>query len=124
MAKKIVFIILIVILGIIGTQDSHDQMHLMPYSGIRMVVRQVYVGQCPAYTAEYYRCIDDDHEELLLHTVPSIHWFTPLPKWFWCETNRIWDELCVEYGTVRCQNSSHIWTSLRNRGDVSLYMGQ
>ena len=124
MTKKLFFIILLIVLIIIGTQDNNNQVHLMPYNGIRMVVRQVYVGQCPAYTAEYYRCIDDQTEELLLRTVPSINWFTPLPKWYWSETNRIWDELCVEYGTIRCPSSSRIQASLRNRGDVSLYMGQ
>lgn len=118
-------VVSVLVLIVIGTQDnSSNQAHLMPYSGIRMVVRQVYVGQCPAYTAEYYRCISDDREELLAKTTPSIHWFTPLPKWFWDETNQLWDELCIKYGTVRCQSSSYIWTSLRNRGDASLYMGQ
>ena len=98
--KKVMAILLIIVAFIsicILTQDRNDT-HLMPYSGIRRVDRKIFVGQCPAYYSQFYRCISDDNEMLIASTPPVIHWFVPFPKWYEDAITDIHQQLCKKYG--------------------------
>ena len=99
MMKKVMTLLLNVVAFIsvcVNTQDRND-MHLMPYSGIRRVDKKIMLGQCPAYYSSFFKCIGDDEEILVASTPPVIHWFVPFPKWYEDAILNIHKQLCERY---------------------------
>ena len=103
MLKKVMAVLLVgtaLILTYALTQDKND-VHYMPYAGIRKVDRKIMIGQCPAYYSEFYKCVSDDSEICISTTMPVIHWFTPFPKWYNEAMDQFYDELCKKHGSCR-----------------------